>query len=392
MNSAFLEQYTGCRYNILTSFGRNALYLLLKTLRVEGKEVLVPAFICTSVTNAIFKAGGKPIFVDINIHNLSINLDEAETKITPSTIAIIFVHYFGFIYPEIENLKTFSSKHHLFLIEDCAQSLGGLYDNQRVGSIGDAAIFSFTKNTLAFGGGCVGTNNKELYAQLEQEVKKQFENENSFVQTCRKFIITSIYFYRLCVDKGIYDKPERNIFKWWLINLPDYILNPITIFKKTTPHRNNLFNNTQLLPIKDNFLNIAILPLSLTYYSVRIQLKKLDRFNKQRMEIVDKIRRKVPNLYYNINSKTNCVHVGTYFPLQIRDTDIDELLSKFKNQGILLRKTWPAFQNYTTDQRTKNISVISSTLLLLEINPYLKIGGINKITNLLAQYKYHVAD
>ena len=384
MNDIFLEKYTGCKYHCITSFGRTALYLLIKTLKLEGKEILIPAFICNSVIDAILKAGARPVFVDVNILDLSLNLNDARQKITSASAAILFVHYFGFVYPDINNLKEFTQKNHLFLIEDCSQSLGAWHQGKRVGSIGDASIFSFTKNTLAFGGGAIGTNNETLFKQIKVEISNEYKINNKLWRRFYKFIVTSVYYYKLCVDKMIYDRPNRSIFKWWLINIPDYCLKPLVFFKNLfVSTKNNSENNSSLALSKDSFLDMNIIPLSLTIYSIRKQLRKLDENNKSRMAIIQILKRKILYLYYNINSKSEDINVGTFLPLQIQNRDIGKLISQLKKQGLLLRETWPAFQTCMINHTTENISFLASTLLLLEINPYLTEQEINKIAFLL---------
>jgi len=370
----------------MTSFGRTALYLLVKTLKLEGKDILIPAFICNSVIDAILKAGAKPIFVDVNVSNLSLNLNDARKKLTPNCVAILFVHYFGFVYPDIENLKDFAQKNHLFLIEDCSQSLGAWHQGQRVGSIGDASIFSFTKNTLAFGGGVIGTNNRELFNRIESELNMQITETNKIWQSIQKFIVTGIYYYKLCVDKTIYDRPNFNIFKWWLINIPDYILKPVLCYRKSIfSKKKKSSDNIDLVVIKDLFLNMGVAPLLLTHYTVKKQLRKLDQNNKNRMAIIRTLKHKIPNLYYSINDKKGDINVGTFLPLKIQNCNIHKLILETKRQGLLLRATWPAFQKYTMDQKTENILLLSLTLVILEINPYLTKKEIDKIAFLLKQ-------
>ena len=62
--------------SFLTSYGRTALLLALKSIPVSGKEVILPAFTCPiSVTGAVIEAGAIPVFVDINLKNLNFNIN-----------------------------------------------------------------------------------------------------------------------------------------------------------------------------------------------------------------------------------------------------------------------------------------------------------------------------
>jgi hypothetical protein len=130
---------------------------------------------------------------------------------------------------------------------------------------------------------------------------------------------------------------------------------------------------------------MGVAPLLLTHYTVKKQLRKLDQNNKNRMAIIRTLKHKIPNLYYSINNKKGDINVGTFLPLKIQNCNIHKLILETKRQGLLLRATWPAFQKYTMNQKTENILLLSLTLVILEINPYLTKKEIDKIAFLLKQ-------
>ncbi|MEK7588118.1 MAG: aminotransferase class I/II-fold pyridoxal phosphate-dependent enzyme, partial [Patescibacteria group bacterium] len=164
-----------CRYFSVSeavSFNsaRSALLGILKSFGIgTGDEVLVQAFTCVAVPNSVLWAGAKPVFVDIDA-TLNIDVRDAEKKITPKTKAIIVQHTFG-IPANMNQLVVFAKKHGLYLIEDCAHSLGATYQGKKVGSFGDAAFFSFGRDKVVssvWGGVAVmRAKSKEQRAKLK---------------------------------------------------------------------------------------------------------------------------------------------------------------------------------------------------------------------------------
>ncbi len=148
-----------CRYfsvDSAVSFnsGRSALLVILKAFGIgEGDEVLVQAFTCVAVPNSVLWVGARPIYVDID-DTFNMDPKEVEKKITKKTRAMIVQHTFG-IPAQIDQLVQLAKKYHLILIEDCAHALGTTYKGKKVGTLGDAAFFSFGRDKVVssiFGG------------------------------------------------------------------------------------------------------------------------------------------------------------------------------------------------------------------------------------------------
>ena len=110
-------EYIGAKFAIGTSYGRTALYLGLKAMDVKNMEVIIPAFICTVVRHAVTMAGGSPRFVDINIEDFNLNLDDLKQKISDKTKAIILTHYFGRVARNIEEVIQVAKENNIVLIE-----------------------------------------------------------------------------------------------------------------------------------------------------------------------------------------------------------------------------------------------------------------------------------
>lgn len=149
--------------------GTDALYLALRAFDIgAGDEVITVPFTFVATSEVIGSAGAKPVFVDVDATTFNLDLQQIEAAITPNTKAIIPVHLFG--QPvNMTELIDLATAHNLVVIEDCAQSTGATWGEQKVGSIGNVGCFSFypTKNLGACGdGGAITTNDSEIATKL----------------------------------------------------------------------------------------------------------------------------------------------------------------------------------------------------------------------------------
>lgn len=158
--SAFCE----CDHGVAVSNGTVALHLALTALGVgNGDEVIVPDMTFAATINTVLHANAVPVIVDIERDSWCIDPAEIEKAITPRTRAIIPVHLYG--QPcDMEAIMRIAARHNLFVIEDCAEAHGAIFNGKKVGSIGDVGCFSFFGNkviTTGEGGMCT-TNNAAL--------------------------------------------------------------------------------------------------------------------------------------------------------------------------------------------------------------------------------------
>lgn len=158
-------EYCDAKYCVGVATGLDALYLILKAMEIgSGDEVIVPSntFIATAL--AVSYTGATPVFVEPEIENYNIDVNRIEEKITQNTKAIIAVHLQGRP-ADMDAINAIAAKYSLKVIEDAAQAHGTKYKGKKVGTLSNAAGFSFYpgKNLGALGdGGCVVTNDKEL--------------------------------------------------------------------------------------------------------------------------------------------------------------------------------------------------------------------------------------
>lgn len=157
--------YHNMKYGVSVANGTDALVIALKSLGIgQGDEVITTAFTFFATAESIAAVGAKPIFVDVDPKTYCIDPKLIEEKITKFTKAIIPVHIYGHSADMIA-INKIAKKYQLFVIEDCAQSTGTLYQDELSGQLGDISCFSFfpTKNLGCAGdGGMILTNNDAI--------------------------------------------------------------------------------------------------------------------------------------------------------------------------------------------------------------------------------------
>ncbi len=151
--------------------GLDALHLILRAMHIGvGDEVIVPANTFIATWLAVSYTGATPVPVEPHPQTYNIDVTQIEAVITEKTKAIIAVHLYG--QPaDLSPILELAQKYRLYVIEDAAQAHGALYRGQKVGSLADAAGFSFYpgKNLGALGdAGAVTTNNSALAQEIRR--------------------------------------------------------------------------------------------------------------------------------------------------------------------------------------------------------------------------------
>jgi dTDP-4-amino-4,6-dideoxygalactose transaminase len=157
--------YCDSKYAIGVGSGTEALWLVLLAMGIgPGDEVITVPNSFMATAEAITYCGAKPVFVDVDERTYTMDPARLEQVVTARTRAIIPVHLFG--QPaDMDPILEFARMRGLFVVEDAAQAHGAAYKGRKVGTLGDAACFSFYpgKNLGALGeAGAIVTNNTEL--------------------------------------------------------------------------------------------------------------------------------------------------------------------------------------------------------------------------------------
>jgi len=151
-------------YAVAVSSGTSALEIILRSLRLEGSEVIVPTNTFFATAAAVLHAGAIPRFADVSADTLALSATTVEAAITPATRAVLVVHIGGLISPEVVAIQALCRQRGLTLIEDAAHAHGSSLDGQPAGSFGDAAAFSMypTKVVTSGEGGLIVTADERL--------------------------------------------------------------------------------------------------------------------------------------------------------------------------------------------------------------------------------------
>ncbi|MFP8890744.1 DegT/DnrJ/EryC1/StrS family aminotransferase [Natrialbaceae archaeon A-CW2] len=165
--------YCGVDHGVATSNGTTALHAALEALGIgAGDTVLTTPFSFIATANVIRLTGAEPVFADIDPQTYNLDPDSAREVAHESAVdAIMPVHLYG-LPADMEAFSDLAEELEVPLIEDAAQAHGAVYDDQRVGSFGDVACFSFypTKNMTTGEGGMVVTDRDDVAERLRQYV------------------------------------------------------------------------------------------------------------------------------------------------------------------------------------------------------------------------------
>lgn len=158
--------FVGSKYAVAVANGTLALELALRSFGIEaGDEVVVTSRTFIASASSVVMCNAKPLMADVDLDSQNVTIETIQAAITPKTKFVITVHFAG--WPcDMDPILELAKKHNLKVIEDCAQAHGAKYKGRPVGSLGDAAAFSFCQDKILTTGGEGGmftTNNKEAW-------------------------------------------------------------------------------------------------------------------------------------------------------------------------------------------------------------------------------------
>jgi perosamine synthetase len=350
-NRKFEEEfavYVGVRNAISVPSGRTGLYLILKNLKLkENAEVILPSFTYWAIPKVISSLNLKPVFVDIDPRTCEIEASLVERSITQNTKVIIPTHLYG-MPSNMEYILNIADKHNLIVIEDCVQACGAEYKGKKVGSLGDAAYFSFgvTKNMSLFSGGMVVTNEDSLAKEIRREVGEYgFLNR---IQVFKKIL--------MAMSMKLFTSP--GIFTYFLFPLI-YLFSSFKI-----DLIENIFSEKASSLSKNDF---KLFPLALHNYVGVRELRRLDGSNSKRISNGTYFLRElqsIKNLSLPLMSE-NIINIFTNFPIRLKDRDrvIEELLKR----GI---NTSKGYMNALADD-SPNAKSLEQSILHIPIYPSL---------------------
>ena len=186
------SRWLGVKYSVFVNSGSSANYITISALKIINKnkiknEIIVPTLTWVSDINSVIMNGFKPVFVDINFSNLSMNVEEILKKISKKTLAVFITHAQGFNGLNNKLLQVLKKKK-IHLIEDVSESHGATFKGKRLGNYGLISNFSFyyAHHLTTIEGGMVCTNSKKIYeivkilrshGMLREANNKKFERK-----------------------------------------------------------------------------------------------------------------------------------------------------------------------------------------------------------------------
>lgn len=166
---AAFADWQGCEYCVFVNSGSSANLILVNALKelrkwCDGDEVIVPAVTWPTTITPVIQCGLKPVFVDVNLTDLSFNYAQLEKKITPRTRGIFVVHLLGFP-ADVQCLKEIVNGRDIEIFEDCCESQGATLNGIKVGNLSTAGTFSFYwgHHMTTVEGGMLCTDDEALF-------------------------------------------------------------------------------------------------------------------------------------------------------------------------------------------------------------------------------------
>jgi dTDP-4-amino-4,6-dideoxygalactose transaminase len=195
-------------------YGRSAQWAFFKAMGVENAEIIMPSYTCSVVAHAVRLSGNAPRFIDIDLHDYNMNLDEAEGAINENTRAIIATHTFG--YPQdLDRLETMVQRaekrygHKIWLIQDCCHAFGAEWKGRMIGTSGDVAIYAFNISKLmtSIFGGMLTFQDQALADRVRAWRETHYKKASWIKAIQRRLYLLAVY---VAFNERIYG------FTWWL--------------------------------------------------------------------------------------------------------------------------------------------------------------------------------
>jgi dTDP-4-amino-4,6-dideoxygalactose transaminase len=169
------QTYFGVRHVFWLNSGKAALTLILLGLKrlSSRRKVVIPAYTCFSVPSAVVKAGLDISLCDVDPATLDFDALALRGCLDNEVLAVLPTHLLGYSV-DVTKVKRYAGQHHIYVIEDVAQSFGGMAKGKPLGTMGDVAFLSFGrgKNVTCGSGGVILTNSDQIGQAIEQEYQR----------------------------------------------------------------------------------------------------------------------------------------------------------------------------------------------------------------------------
>jgi perosamine synthetase len=175
--------YTDAKHSVATSSCTTALHISVAALGLKpGDEVIVPGFTWVSTANVVEYMGAKPVFCDVDLDTFNVDTDALAALVNERTVGLLPVHLFG-LSADMQPIMETARRHGLWLVEDCACSLGGWYHGQHTGTFGDTGCFSFhPRKSITTGEGGMITTDRDDLGELSRSLRDHGASRSDHVR------------------------------------------------------------------------------------------------------------------------------------------------------------------------------------------------------------------
>ena len=338
------KDYLGVNNVFSFNSGRSSLLAILSALEIgRGDEVLLQGFTCNAAVNPIIKLGARPVFVDID-DTLNIDPVVLKKKLTTNSKVVIVQHSFGWP-AQMKEISEIVKENNLFLIEDCAHSLGARWEGRLCGTLGDAAFFSLGRDKIISSvfGGLVVINNEKLIDKIQafQEKTGYPSNFWIFQQLLHPFLTNYVVVptYALSAILGKLLLGALHVF---------------SILSKAVYKKEKRGELSGQFPKK--------LPNALAILGLH-QFKKLERFNKHRRGVAEIYSKELDrnNFILPFNKDKSAIEpVFMRYPA-LSNKDTDYVLGRARERKIFLDDGWRKSPIVPSDTDLKRVGYQSGS-------------------------------
>ncbi len=376
----FLSYIWNLESKVLSFYNwRSAIYYTLKIIWVDKTdEVIVSAYTCVSVVNAVIQSWAKIVYSDINKNNLWLEIDDIKSNITKKTKVIIVQHTF-WKPSNIIDILIIAKRKNILVIEDCAHSLWSKIDWIKTGSFGDFAIFSTWRDKVIswVTWWILLVNNNKYFWELDK-VRKSLTMPSIWLTLKNLFYNISAYFAFKTYD--FYNLWKIIIFLSRKFGLITEIL--------TQSEKKCSFKK----------FNYA-LPNSLAFLAWK-ELKKIKYYSTKRNTISEYYDEMINNNYIKIIFRKSINEKNNYYryPILLKSEEIkNEFYDYMKQNWVLVWNTWnwinivPLWTNIINTRYISWSCIytedICKTILTLPNHMSVKFNDAKKIVQLINNFK-----
>lgn len=188
------------KHAIAFPYGRVALWAFFKSMSLESAEILQPAYSCVVVAHATVLSGNTPVFVDCNLRDYNMDLEQFASMLNENTRVVIPTHLFGYpmnVNAVKEIVHTAENKygHKIWIVQDCAHSFGARWHGEPVSNAGDVALYglNISKMITSIFGGMLTTNDNQVAGKIREWRDANFHKPTLLKSMHRRLYLMAVY-------------------------------------------------------------------------------------------------------------------------------------------------------------------------------------------------------